>query len=846
MLRKLSILFLATQIGWAYQGSDPQIRQKEGADGVEAYLQYLRKTGDTQSAHSRLDQAEEALKASYEAFLNRQDLASAALSAVYLGSIHRLENNWNEANAYFTKARDLAHSAGNKKYEAQALIGLARVEYIGRNDLSKSAAFADEAARVSSAAGDQEHLFDALDLKAEIEDEGGNIDAGLEYLNRALAIESTSILKDDQLYFGYMGRADLYRKRVEVCNWERDFEPCKQALALARTDYEHAFAIAQKAGFDFLAKTAAQLLQGPGGLGNVEEILKGQERSHKLLVEAQRTASNPAFRPRKAADVVVSEIFSAPPGGEEAASLAATVQLALKENPDMLKRGDSRSFYIQGMVQYLQGDGEAALNNLLKATDVLEQERGRLQDEQTRGAFLADKMDIYNEAILQLLQRRRFEEAFSLMERSRSRGLADLLASRELALGSSQEGALFADSLKIRARIAVAQERLVGLRVASESMQRKSQIDQAESEIRTLEDEYRQINERMMQQSPRAKELVLSQPVSLLETQRQAGEGQYDVVYFLVLNHAIIVLHISKYSIEAKNIFLWHPALTEKIGALLVSLKDPHAPPFDSQTAGELYLYLIQPILPYLKTNHLIIIPNEELNYLPFQVLMDPASGAFAGERFRISYAPSATVLARMTKKENLKEGRLLALADPSLKDAINEVTDIGRLYPGRSKVVANSLATKSQARTWVAEFNLVHFAVHGQFDQKDPLLSSIHLGKTAEDNGELTSAEMFGLPLMKDSMVVLSACESGQARATHANDVIGMTRALLYAGANTVILSSWKIESSASSLWMQTFYREAQTKPVTEAARLALIAVKARPEYKHPRYWAPFVITGK
>ena len=102
----------------------------------------------------------------------------------------------------------------------------------------------------------------------------------------------------------------------------------------------------------------------------------------------------------------------------------------------------------------------------------------------------------------------------------------------------------------------------------------------------------------------------------------------------------------------------------------------------------------------------------------------------------------------------------------------------------------------------------------------------------------------MFGLPLGKAKLVVLSACETGQMEATRGNEILGMERALLYAGANNLVLSSWKVDSASAALWMKTFYREAQQKSLAEAARLALIEVKNK--YPEPYHWAAFRLVGK
>jgi CHAT domain-containing protein len=107
-------------------------------------------------------------------------------------------------------------------------------------------------------------------------------------------------------------------------------------------------------------------------------------------------------------------------------------------------------------------------------------------------------------------------------------------------------------------------------------------------------------------------------------------------------------------------------------------------------------------------------------------------------------------------------------------------------------------------------------------------------------------AAEMFGLPLEKTKLTVLSACETGRAEATHANEIIGMVRSLIYAGTKSLVLSFWKVDAASTALWMETFYREAQTRPISEAAQRALISVKQDPKYGHPFYWAPFMVIGR
>jgi CHAT domain-containing protein len=104
----------------------------------------------------------------------------------------------------------------------------------------------------------------------------------------------------------------------------------------------------------------------------------------------------------------------------------------------------------------------------------------------------------------------------------------------------------------------------------------------------------------------------------------------------------------------------------------------------------------------------------------------------------------------------------------------------------------------------------------------------------------------MFGLPLARARLVVLSACETGRAETTNANEVLGMSRALLYAGAGALLLSQWQVHSETTARWMQVFYEAAVSRPIADAARIASLRLKASADTRHPFYWAPFVLTAR
>jgi CHAT domain-containing protein len=570
----------------------------------------------------------------------------------------------------------------------------------------------------------------------------------------------------------------------------------------------------------------------------------------------QSTTEAKLFSPHKPGDVLVTESFAR---GRASPQDLALIEGAVKEMQnwrDVLRRQgltvpefDASDLFMQGQLAEMNGDNDAALAAFQRASDLLEKDRRNLRDEQVRGAFMEDKMDFFYRPALLLLDRKQYSKAFSLLERSRSRAMADLLASQPLALRTATDRNLFSQLQTTRINVAAQQEKLFNLTGSENRDQNAKEIIRLESQIADLQRQYQQVETRIAKEAPKLLELTASEPVSLESTQRAAADGDYDVLYYVVMGHAVILWHINGSGVQAKNVFLPHAQLINKAAAFhdsLVARKDAPDAKFDDDVARQLYLYLIQPVLSSIRSRHLIIIPQEELNSIPFQALQNPATGESLGERFAISYAPSATVLASLESKSSLKDGLLIAVADPGIHNAKEEVDAIGKFYPGRSKVVSQTLASAADLKTWVSNYDVVHFSVHGKFNASAPLLSYLQFADVPPNNGRFTAADMFGLPLRKNSFVVLSACETGRVEATHANEIVGMVRSLLYAGASNLVLSSWEVDAASTRLWMETFYRESQTRAPAEAARLALIAVKSRPEYSHPFFWAPFVLTGK
>jgi CHAT domain-containing protein len=420
--------------------------------------------------------------------------------------------------------------------------------------------------------------------------------------------------------------------------------------------------------------------------------------------------------------------------------------------------------------------------------------------------------------------------------------MADLIFSRKLALTRPNEQRLFAEAQRLRAEIAAQQKKLFGDRSQPEANGLSSEIKQTEAKILKLERDEQTLTQTIEKNAPRLLELTVAKPATLDRVQEMLRHDGSEMLYYLALDDGLILWHIAGQSQHARSVFLPRSELKTKVAALRASVANREVK-FDEKTARELFLYLIQPALGWIKTQHLIVIPHAELHDVPFAALIAP-SGKSLGEMFALSDAPNAGLLLDLKKGEPIGNGRLFAAADPDIEEARGEVEAVSAFYPERNKLMIDPLVPESEVKAAAGEYDVLHLSVHGKFTPLEPMLSYLQLGNDGSDDGRLTAAEMFGLSLGKTRLVVLSACETGQGEATSGNEVFGMERALLYAGANNLVLSQWTVDAASTALWMKTFHHEAQTKALAEAAQAALIETKKK--YPQPYYWAAFRLVGR
>ena len=304
----------------------------------------------------------------------------------------------------------------------------------------------------------------------------------------------------------------------------------------------------------------------------------------------------------------------------------------------------------------------------------------------------------------------------------------------------------------------------------------------------------------------------------------------------------VIAWYVGPDGSDVVNVFLPAAVLKEKISRVLASSGGSLGrEPFDEMAARELFLFLIAPFAKQLSAtsvNQIMIVPQGPLVQLPFEALVDPASGAFAIDHWAISYAPNATMAVAALARPPRPVRTAAALVDPAIDDNTNETTAIQAAGVKLASVTRNQLF----AGAWQADS--LHILTHGVFNPDEALLSSLRPTTRATDP-PILAAELVALPLQGLPLAVLSACKGGEVGARISGEIYGFPWALLVGGTSATVLSRWDVNGDSNGRWMGIFYRELYGGASTAVAAATAMRELRKAGFPHPYHWASMQVSG-
>jgi CHAT domain-containing protein len=528
----------------------------------------------------------------------------------------------------------------------------------------------------------------------------------------------------------------------------------------------------------------------------------------------------------------------------------AVQMLRSVESPALTFEAD----FVIGQVDEARGDRLGALAAYERAHSSLERLRSHLQGEELKVAFLKDKLAVYEGLVSLLLDGEDRDEqavrrAFDFIERSKSRSLADMIAFRVHALTGRTEAVSDITTrlrrLSEKASWASKQARRAELQTESDTPQRLQQLNR---KSRELEGEFSRTVDELNSEDRELASLLHAGIVPLGAIQAQIPADATMLEYYeargaiyvtLLTNSSVRIERIGNAETVREHLrYLQFQLSKFRLGPEYMQTFGPSLQAATRAHLATMYDGLIAPIRRYLQTEHLIIVPHGPLHYLPFHAL--EVDGKPLIDEHSVSYSPSAAVYQLCCAKPDVRqhESLVLGIPDPQAPYILDEAHAVASVLPN-ARLFLGEVATEDVLRRHAPASRFVHIATHGLFRQDNPMFSSIRLGRS-----ELNLFDIYDLQLSAE-LVTLSGCGTGLNVVVGGDELLGLVRGLLYAGAQAVVVTLWDVNDESSSELMKIFYEQIWSAP-NKAVALRRAMAELRQSHPHPYHWAPFLLIGK
>jgi CHAT domain-containing protein len=509
--------------------------------------------------------------------------------------------------------------------------------------------------------------------------------------------------------------------------------------------------------------------------------------------------------------------------------------------------------FLTGQVRQASRDFPGAYDSFQKAREALETLRSSLHGEELKISFMKNRLEVY-ECLVELClsgspRPDSSEEAFGYMELAKSRSMAESLVQHGHALPADDSGqsGLVRRIREMRENLNWYYRRIEieQLRTEDPSPQR---VNQLQKQALAHENELL----RALREVPSSQSEItaaLRPAIASLKSVRDCMPPQAALVeYFSVRDHFVAAVltsdtfeivpitpvsrvvnllrmlqfQMSKFSLGSEYTQAFEKSLLAAVQAHL----------------GHLYEEVFAPLLTRFRAQHLVIVPHGVLHYLPFQALHDGT--ACMVDSFTISYAPSSSIFALCQRKSSPSSSRSLILGIPDARAPLilDEVRAVADILP-HADLLIGSAADEPALRERGEHSRLIHIATHGNFRQDNPMFSGIRLG-----GGYLNLYDLYQLKLNAE-LVTLSGCATGMNVVSPGDELLGLVRGLLFAGAHSLLLTLWDVHDKSTADFMTRFYRRLNGGE-DKASALRGAMQELREIYPHPYYWAPFTLIGK
>lgn len=803
----------------------------------------------------RHDEAQACAERTHDELLAAGDEAGAGRVEINLGSMLLRQHRYADAAHWYRQAAVRFAHVEDRRHSVMADIGLAgALAWQGEPD---------EAERIYERAAARIRAHGLAGLAGVVHGSRGQLalrrgqhGAALRWLSAALAeyethgppqdlAEARRELADAYLALNLLPEAlALYEQAIAACR-ERQ-APLEEAWATM----QHALALARLGRTSEAAQglvTARGLFAASGnGVGgarvasHLAELWLGSGAAQHALALSMQAAGQLATAGMVGwaleAELLQAQALAALGEAEAAAVAFRAVERASTGRPEAALRaqlGLARLAMAQGR---MKAAGEA----FEAAATLAETQRAALRGDTLRIAYASDKVAAFEGLVaLALAEPAAPPRLFAAMERARS--------------GALRDGATPA--------VALADERRRELQWLQHAQQaataRGHTARAAELASRQQALEVALLEEQRRRQAATAAEPSPADAAPALEEVLAALAGDEALVMYavtgprpvaLVLRDGVAeVLPIDATELATRVTQLRFQLDTLRFGAQALAAHGPQLIERCRHHLRRLHTQLWAPLAPRLRgVRRVVVLPQGPLHGVPFCALDDGEQPLL--ERHAIVFAPSAASWLARRRMLAQPPRRAVVLGVPG--DALPHVAEEARRVAAAFSeadadactLLLDEAATRGHLHTALAqglgEAGLVHIACHGRFRSDSPAFSALELA-----DGPLTLADAAALPLA-GLRVTLSACETAQGRIAPGDEVVGLTRGFLLAGARTVLATHWTVDDRSTALLMEHFYRGVLA-GWPDALALQAAQRTLRADHAHPYHWAPYALHG-
>jgi len=813
------------------------------------------------------------------------DNYTECLTLLSLGFACWSYGNYAEALVSYNNSLKLARLTGNTWAEGRCYSGIGLVHW-EQGDYSEALNYSEKSLDIATKIGDNEGISYCLGNIAIIYDQIGNVNKAFEYYKKGLEV-SELIGNKSGIARNLENIGCTYLELQDYTNAEK--------YLLQSTE------IFKKTG------ERKELAHAYGNLGYMMIEMKDYSKARKYLEQALQIGQDVGAKGVVANQFIGLGYLEFELGNVKSSydyfdkGLKYTVSLNDSKSFWEAQTG-------LAMVLREQGKSEKALEHAMAAIDKLEEVQRLLTISEFKSGYTDKHINIY-ENILDLLVSMNKDVpwkgydvmAFQYAEKAKARVFLQNLLESKADIRSGVSPELKLKEQEILRKIADRQKQL--LHDDPDKRKRKelaSELEKYENDFKKLEREIKSNNPKyfnLYSPEPYGVEKVRAVILHDNEVILEYAVGRKHSYLWMLSKDDFFLYELPEKDVIVKAVKEYLHTINQKVGL---------TNPYESHIAKgrEVFNLLLKPCINNLEKNsHLMIVADDILHLLPFEsLIMDKSDGEgsprYLIEEFTVSYSPSSTSLAFLpgtTQKKPADQKRLLAFADPvfqpsaaasetrskagrhmesgllvmadeepglfshyrtgelqlhALPFARTEVQNISGLFPkGKSVIYIGAEANESTLKNESLDrFDYIHFATHGLIEESVPFRSGIVLsaGEGSEEDGILQVNEILNLELNAE-MVVLSACETALGKLYQGEGMEGISRAFIYAGASSMVVSLWNINDRSAAQLMTRFYdsliKGSDKSMALQKAKLTMI--KAGNAYSHPYYWAPYIILG-